>query len=115
MRPASNGKEALKALCAEPFDVVLMDIELPDFDGVEIARRVRGGLVDGCEAAVPIIALSAHALQTDREASLSAGMDAHLVKPVQADQLVAAIGEVLAARGRGLNAPARVGDSPDSD
>lgn len=101
VRPASDGKEALKALCAEPFDVVLMDIELPDLDGVEISRRVRGGLVDGCDSSVPIIALSAHALQGDHETSLEAGMDTHLVKPVQIGQLLAAIEEVLAARGHG--------------
>ncbi|EPR35676.1 transcriptional regulator, XRE family [Alkalidesulfovibrio alkalitolerans DSM 16529] len=116
VRPASNGKEALKALCAESFDVVLMDIELPDLDGVEIARRVRGGLTDGSDPSVPIIALSAHALHADREASLGAGMDAHLVKPVQVDQLLAAVDEVLAARGSGLKASViKAGDPVDPD
>gem|GEM_PF-4318343 len=116
VRPASNGKEALKALCVESFDVVLMDIELPDLDGVEIARRVRGGLTDGSDPSVPIIALSAHALHADREASLGAGMDAHLVKPVQVDQLLAAVDEVLAARGSGLKASViKAGDPVDPD
>lgn len=115
VRPASDGKEALKALCAEPFDVVLMDIELPDLDGVEIARRVRGGFVDGSDPSVPIIALSAHAMQGDREASLEAGMDAHLVKPVQIGQLLVAIEEVLATRDRGPDGSAKDKESSGPD
>lgn len=81
-RLARNGIEAL-AVCAEGApDLVLMDIQMPGMDGLECARRIRAQQRDGCLADFPILALTAHALDADVAASMEAGMDEHLTKPL---------------------------------
>jgi len=90
VRLVSNGKEALAALDQEPFDVVLMDVQMPEMDGFETTRRIReretrtGGHV-------PILALTAHAMASDRRRCLEAGMDGYLSKPVDSRALREAI------------------------
>ena len=87
---AGNGREALEVL-ARPnlkFDVVLMDMQMPEMDGLEATRRLRGEL--GL-AEVPVIALTANALASDREACLAAGMNAHVGKPFDLEELVRVI------------------------
>ncbi len=76
---ANNGWEALKRLKEEEFDAVLMDIQMPIMDGLEAARRARElpGLRN-----LPILAMTAHALESDRQKSLAAGMQDHLTKPI---------------------------------
>jgi CheY-like chemotaxis protein len=64
-----------------------MDIQMPGMDGLETTRRLRAMQAEGRIPAFPIIALTAHAMATDRQASLDAGMDEHLTKPIQLDQL----------------------------
>jgi PAS domain S-box-containing protein len=88
-----TGKEALERLAAEAFDMVLMDIQMPEMDGVEATRRIREGQSGVNPADIPIVAMTAHALKGDREKFLAAGMDEYVAKPVEQDRLV----EVLQA------------------
>ena len=85
-----NGRDALAAVESQPPDVVLMDVQMPEMDGlaattaIRARERVRGGHV-------PIVGMTAHALPGDRETCLEAGMDQYVAKPVRAEQLFAAI------------------------
>jgi signal transduction histidine kinase/CheY-like chemotaxis protein len=79
----SNGVEALAALARQPFDAILMDIQMPEMNGYETTRAIRE-TERATGAHIPIIALTAHAMQGDREICLEAGMDAYLSKPIQA-------------------------------
>ena len=87
---AQNGKEALERLTeagAGYFDAVLMDLQMPVMDGYEAAREIRT-LKDPVLAQIPIIALSANAFEEDKKASLAAGMNAHIAKPIQVPELM---------------------------
>jgi CheY-like chemotaxis protein len=89
---AGTGREVLEALGeAGRFDLLLLDIQLPDLDGFEVAAQVRGR-ERGTGRHLPIVALTAQALKGDCERCLEAGMDGYLTKPIQA----AALREVLA-------------------
>jgi two-component system sensor histidine kinase/response regulator len=77
---AGNGKEALEAVDREPFDVVLMDVQMPEMGGFEATAFIRARENGGRR--VPIIALTAHAMKGDREACLEAGMDGYVAKPI---------------------------------
>lgn len=81
-RLAKNGLEALAACAETPPDLVLMDIQMPGMDGLECARRLRAQQREGTLPHFPILALTAHALDADVAASLEAGMDEHLTKPL---------------------------------
>ena len=90
-----NGKLALEALESRAFDVILMDLQMPEMDGFEATAAIRKGeAVTGTR--IPIIALTAHAMKDDRERCLGAGMDGYISKPVQAEELLK-ITEALAA------------------
>jgi two-component system, sensor histidine kinase and response regulator len=82
---AVNGKEALVALERQRFDLVLMDVQMPEMNGLEATRRIREGEQPG--ARLPIVAMTAHAMKGDRERCLDAGMDAYIAKPIRADAL----------------------------
>jgi CheY-like chemotaxis protein len=82
----SNGKEALAALQKGPYDLVLMDVQMPDMDGLEATRKIRG-LEQGTGFHQQIIALTAHAMIGDRERCLEAGMDGYLTKPLRPQEL----------------------------
>jgi CheY-like chemotaxis protein len=94
---ASDGHQALAALHRESFDVVLMDVQMPNMDGLEATAAIRA-----TEAAkgqhVPIIAMTAHALVGDRERCLAAGMDGYLAKPIRPKELFDALDALQAAR-----------------
>ncbi len=82
---AANGVEAIEAVTARPYDIVLMDIHMPEMDGITATRRIRelgGGL-----ARIPIIAVTANAMKGDRERYLSAGMTDYVAKPIESDKL----------------------------
>ena len=83
----SDGNEALAAHRAEPYDVILMDCQMPTMDGFEASRQIRQ--LHGKQPA--IIAVTANALLGERERCLEAGMDDYLSKPFQAEQLVAVV------------------------
>lgn len=92
-----NGAEALDALRAGAFDLVLMDLRMPVMDGFEAIRAIRQGEVHRPDARLPIIVLSANSGPEDREASAEAGADRHIAKPIRAETLFGAISEVLGA------------------
>lgn len=79
LREYADGPAALAGMLASPPDVVLMDVSLPGMDGVEVLRRLRA---EAALAAVPVIALTAHAMQGDRERLLAAGFDDYVTKPI---------------------------------
>ncbi len=83
---AGNGTEALAALARETFALVLMDVQMSDMDGLATTATIRTQ-EQATGAHIPIVALTAHAMQEDRERCLAAGMDAYLSKPLQAPQL----------------------------
>jgi len=85
---ASNGREAVDAVAREPYDVILMDIQMPEMDGFEATEQIRG-LPQG--RSLPIIALTAHALSGERERCLARGMSGYLAKPFKAHDLFAAV------------------------
>jgi len=86
---AASGAEALDSVSREKFDIVLMDIQMPDMDGYEATRRIRQ--MEGPKAKVPIIAITAHALSGEREKCIAAGMNDYLAKPVSLEQVGAVI------------------------
>jgi signal transduction histidine kinase/DNA-binding response OmpR family regulator len=92
-----SGGEALDALEREPFDVVLMDVQMPGMSGIETSTIIRLA-EQGTGRRIPIIALTAHAMSSDREECLAAGMDAYLTKPVRSADLFAAIESVTSPR-----------------
>ena len=84
---AGNGRQALETLKNGDFDLVLMDVRMPDMDGEEAVRAIRRGEAGPDKARVPVVALTAHALKGDRERFLAAGMDDYLSKPIDTDEL----------------------------
>ena len=87
---AVHGLEALARLAAESFDLVLMDIQMPEMDGLEATRHIRAS-EQGTGRHLPVIALTAHALGSDREAALAAGMDDLVTKPIRTEHLLECI------------------------
>jgi len=93
---AVDGREAVAAVQRGRYDVVLMDLHMPEMDGFEATRAIRA--LPGSAARVPIVALTANAFPDDIERCRSAGMDAHLGKPFRKEELILAVG--AAVRGR---------------
>ena len=86
-----NGAEAVEALAARRYDVVLMDVQMPEVDGLEATRTVRDPASPVLDHAVPVVALTAHARAEDREQCLEAGMDDYLSKPIRPDELASVL------------------------
>jgi PAS domain S-box-containing protein len=101
---AANGREALAALEDQTFDLILMDLQMPEMDGFEATAAIRSKQKDTGRH-VPILALTAHAMKGDRERCLAAGMDGYLSKPIQAQELIRTV-EALALEAQ-ADAPVR--------
>ncbi len=92
---AANGIEALEALRNIPYDLVLMDCRMPEMDGFEATRLIRGGAAGSSMSTIPVIAITANALKGDREKCIEAGMNDYLAKPVMPDKLAEVLERVL--------------------
>ncbi len=93
---AGNGREAIEMLQNEEFDLVLMDIQMPEMDGFEATKIIRS---NPKYASIPIIAMTAHALNGDSERCLEAGMNAHIAKPISPDEFFRVLDHWLTSTG----------------
>jgi len=101
---AENGVRALEALERRRYDLVLMDVQMPEMDGLEATRRIRER-EKGTSSHVPVVALTAHSMKGDRERFLAGGMDDYLSKPLDAGQLYQVLSKHLASAGEQTPAP----------
>jgi two-component system sensor histidine kinase/response regulator len=92
---AVNGREAVDKAMAEPFDLILMDVEMPEMDGLEATRRIRAWEAHAGTPPVPIVTLTAHAFNEHRQQCQEAGGSAFLAKPVRKVELLRLLGEWL--------------------
>ena len=119
---AGNGREALAAIEQQPFDLVFMDVMMPELDGLEATRIIRkrqmSGEQENFQSRIIIVAMTAHAMQGDREKCIAAGMDDYLSKPVRPKDVGDMIGKwagkvaVDSSRPRAAAAPVEVADAP---
>jgi CheY-like chemotaxis protein len=86
---AANGKEVLRSFELQPYDLILMDVQMPEMDGFEAARSIRKLWASADQP--KIIAITAYALEGDREKCLAAGMDEYISKPVKLEELRAVL------------------------
>ena len=105
MSTAAGGREALEAVAQRPPTVIVLDVTMPDLDGVSVVRRLRAGGID-----VPVCILSARDEVDDRVAGLQAGADDYLVKPFALAELTARLNALLRRRGSDAAGPLVVGD-----
>jgi len=93
---AANGKQALEEIEKAPYDLILMDVQMPEMDGIEATMQIRrcqaaGGLTHLPRNPIPIVAMTAHAIKGDRERCLASGMDGYVSKPIRTPELREAI------------------------
>jgi CheY-like chemotaxis protein len=98
---AANGREAVAILNSQPYDLVLMDVQMPEMDGLEATRTIRSLGWENANRGVPIIAVTAHAMAKDRQSCLDAGMDDYLAKPIAPSALARLIDSWLGTQGKG--------------
>jgi CheY-like chemotaxis protein len=92
-----NGREAVDTILQDRFDLVLMDLQMPEMDGFEATAAIRSREREGAVPRLPIIALTAHAMQGDRQRCLDADMDGYVAKPIKPVELFEVIDRVIAA------------------
>ncbi len=107
---AANGREAVLAVETGEFDVVLMDVQMPEVSGLEATERIRRN-EESTDLHLPIVAMTAHAMKGDRERCLQAGMDDYVSKPIQPEELRAALQRVAGPHERRSSGDA---DAPDA-
>jgi len=95
----NNGRAAVEQVAAQPFDVVLMDVQMPEMDGLEATAAIRRAEAQ-TSGHIPIVAMTAHAMKGDRDRFLAAGMDGYVAKPVRPHELYAAVEGLHSALGR---------------
>ena len=105
MTAVENGVEAVDWVKKAPFDIVLMDMQMPDMDGMQATRLIRK-LPQG--VALPIIAMTAAAMEADKQECLAAGMNAHVAKPIDAAQLVQTLLAWVSPPGLPASLPQRI-------
>ena len=105
---ADNGLLGVEAMAARRFDLVLMDMMMPVMDGLEATQRIRAAELASGARRTPIIAMTANAMQGDRESCIAAGMDDYLAKPIKSQELQ----QLLARYGGALSVPMLVAESP---
>ncbi len=93
---ANDGVEALDKYRAEHFDLILMDMQMPNMDGLEATERIRAWEQENARLRIPIVAMTANALEADRQRCLAAGMDDFIAKPFRADELLGVVARRLA-------------------
>jgi len=106
---AQTGEDALKTLSAQKFDLVLMDVQMPEMDGFAATREIRRR-EQGSPGRVPVIAMTAHAMKGDRESCLEAGMDDYLAKPINREELQHAIERTVKLSNEEVSAPSSAFD-----
>jgi CheY-like chemotaxis protein len=94
---ASNGLEAVESVGRQTYDVVLMDVQMPEMDGLEASRRITAKWPAGRRPR--IVAMTANAMAGDREMCIDAGMDDYITKPIRVEQLVEALMQATARKG----------------
>jgi two-component system, sensor histidine kinase and response regulator len=100
----ANGLEVLRALETVPYGVVLMDVQMPEMDGIEATRRIRSQKWPLQDPNIPIIALTAHAMKKDQQECFDAGMNDYLAKPIQPEELVRVISRWVSTQDANLEA-----------
>jgi CheY-like chemotaxis protein len=104
---AANGLEALKALEKRSYDLVLMDVQMPEMDGMEATERIRAN-ERSSGGHLRVVALTAHAMKGDEERCLAAGMDGYLTKPIRPEELEALLEKCVSERGVGSDVAAKL-------
>ncbi len=100
----ANGMEAIEALATFPYSLVLMDVQMPDLDGIEATIRIRSGQDKVKDPHIPIIALTAHAMEGDKDICLAAGMNDYVAKPISPEALEGKLNQFLKDRSERLPA-----------
>lgn len=90
-----NGRRLLEELAQGGYDLVVTDISMPEMDGFEAVKAIRSRQLPGIDPLIPVLVLTAHALDEDRERCLGSGMDAYLPKPIEVEKLVTALQQLL--------------------
>ncbi len=106
---AGDGREAIDKITSQPYDLVLMDLQMPEMDGFEATRRIRS--MPGYRN-LPIIAMTAAVMQKDRESSHNAGMNAHIGKPIDVEELITALMTWLPQRLKVAESPSISPENP---
>ncbi len=109
-----NGRQAVDKAAERAFDVILMDVQMPEMGGLEATAAIRARETEAGEH-TPIVALTAHAMAGDREQCLAAGMDAYVSKPLRPEELFSTIDALCATHGAARTAPASAIRTPESE
>jgi CheY-like chemotaxis protein len=99
---AGTGREAVNTYAQQRFDLILMDVQMPDLDGLEATMAIRN-LERAAGGHIPILALTAHAMSSDRDTCLAAGMDGFVTKPIRTEELFREIRRVQEMFGMALS------------